>query len=310
MSGPGLHSRFRAAPALLALQLCHPESQGSDARASIRVLPPLSLAKSRERNNRVLRHRAGSLNFGFWYFRGMQSSLSSKMARIRSSVGAPPPPVRLVALDASRFIFAFDARAFSQGGFGHSEVGFLRPQALGAVRPRASSSARRRSRRRTAGGGTGRRHRAARSALCHRTRARGSIVQRNRATRGQAARRHPGAVAARRRSRIMARSKMARHPPPGIAQALDASAPCPARIPIRTPAGVAPDRALRGAGPGGRRRTTGSALWPPNPGDFGHPAVYPSPQPRHWPAGPPLRSRRRPGEVAAPTFPGSRGLEA
>jgi len=265
---------------------------------------------SRERNNRVLRHRAGSLNFGFWYFRGMQSSLSSKMARIRSSVGAPPPPVRLVALDASRFIFAFDARAFSQGGFGHSEVGFLRPQALGAVRPRASSSARRRSRRRTAGGGTGRRHRAARSALCHRTRARGSIVQRNRATRGQAARRHPGAVAARRRSRIMARSKMARHPPPGIAQALDASAPCPARIPIRTPAGVAPDRALRGAGPGGRRRTTGSALWPPNPGDFGHPAVYPSPQPRHWPAGPPLRSRRRPGEVAAPTFPGSRGLEA
>jgi hypothetical protein len=239
----------------------------------------------------------------------MQSSLSSKMARIRSSVGAPPPPVRLVALDASRFIFAFDARAFSQGGFGHSEVGFLRPQALGAVRPRASSSARRRSRRRTAGGGTGRRHRAARSALCHRTRARGSIVQRNRATRGQAARRHPGAVAARRRSRIMARSKMARHPPPGIAQALDASAPCPARIPIRTPAGVAPDRALRGAGPGGRRRTTGSALWP-NPGDFGHPAVYPSPQPRHWPAGPPLRSRRRPGEVAAPTFPGSRGLEA
>jgi len=87
--------------------------------------------------------------------------------------------------------------------------------ATGALRPPRTPSARRRSRRRTTGGagaGTGRRHRAARSALCHPTRASGSVVRSTCATGVQAARRHPGEVAARRRSRMPAPS--ARHAPP------------------------------------------------------------------------------------------------
>jgi hypothetical protein len=57
-----------------------------------------------------------------------------------------------------------------------------------------------------------------------------------RACRHMAARRHPGEVAARRRSRITAHSKLVRPPPTDTAQIMDAGACRTARIPIRPPA--------------------------------------------------------------------------
>jgi hypothetical protein len=112
----------------------------------------------------------------------------------------------------------------------------------------------RRSRRRTAGGGRrdGRRGNGRReSALCHPVLPSGSIARRNRATRVQAARRHPGGVAGRRRSGCGA-----------------LRAP---RIPIRAPAVAATEHGRRAPGRAAGKRAALSALCDPTPA--GRPSV-------------------------------------
>jgi len=56
---------------------------------------------------------------------------------------------------------------------------------------------------------------------------------------------------------------------------MDAPPPAPPRIPIRTSAAAATADGRLVRKMGRRHRAARSALWPPNPGDFGHPAVIP-----------------------------------
>jgi hypothetical protein len=154
-----------------------------------------------------------------------------------------------------------------------SPVGSVHTMEPAPSAPRASPPARggRGDGPRAAGAGTGRRHRAVRSArYATPTRAAGSHRPRNRATGMQAAPRHPGEVAARRKS--VAHAHDYRTP---SGDRLRADRRCgalrPPRMPIRTRALTAPDHGWRNWRPAGA--TDGCRAFRPRAHPIRAPAV-------------------------------------